>query len=92
MLHVSTRRLIWLLVLILYPLAASGQKRPITIDDYPAWKSIAQPTLSDDGQWMRYTYRPNEGDDTLFFKSLVSIKIYDTFWIAGAAEFGGAMR
>jgi acetyl esterase/lipase len=55
---------------------SQAQKKPLTIDDYPQWKSLAQPSLSDNGQWLRYSYRPNGGDDTLFFKSLVSDKNY----------------
>lgn len=55
---------------------SQAQKRPLTIEDYPQWKSIAQPSLSDNGQWLRYTHRPNGNDDTLFFKSLVSDKLY----------------
>ena len=55
---------------------SQAQKRPLTIDDYPQWKSIAQPSLSENGQWLRYTHRPNGNDDTLFFKSLVSDKLY----------------
>ncbi len=76
MLHASSRRLFWLLILFVLPLAATAQKRPLSIEDYPAWKSVVQPSLSDDGKWLRYTHRPNGSDDTLFFKSLTTDKLY----------------
>jgi dienelactone hydrolase len=53
-----------------------AQQRPLSIDDYPSWKAITSTALSENGQWFQYTYRPNEGDDTLFVKNLANQKVY----------------
>lgn len=45
-------------------------KKTLTIKDYPKWNRIASTVLSDDGNWMTYGYRPNDGDDTLYIKNI----------------------
>ena len=50
--------------------AASGAKEVLTLADYPGWKRIQSASLSPDGRWMSYGYRPNAGDDTLFIREL----------------------
>lgn len=42
--------------------AASGDKRPLALEDLLSWKGIRFPTLSNDGRWMAYILAPNEGD------------------------------
>src|ERR1051326_7497897 len=44
--------------------------KPITLEDYARFKRIAGAAISSDGKWMLYTVTPNEGDGTLFVKSL----------------------
>ncbi|HTM24990.1 MAG TPA: prolyl oligopeptidase family serine peptidase [Vicinamibacterales bacterium] len=62
------RLLLAVVVLALVPLfspAASMQtapKRPIELEDIIAWKSLATPVLSGDGQWFAYRLAPQEGD------------------------------
>ncbi len=58
------------------PPAAPGP-RPITLDDYPRFKRIAGASISTDGKWMLYTVTPNEGDGTLFVKSLDTATAYE---------------
>ena len=35
--------------------AQSGEKRPLTIDDYSRWRTIQTPSISGDGGWIAYT-------------------------------------
>ncbi len=42
--------------------AQSAPKRPLTIDDVVAFKSIGTTVLSPDGQWLAYRMGPQEGD------------------------------
>jgi hypothetical protein len=52
------------------PFEASGQtaqqpaasQHPIELADSLAWKRIAAPTVSNDGQWFAHKLTPNEGD------------------------------
>src|SRR5690606_3615204 len=37
------------------PLA--GQKKPLTMDDYPSWRQIEDQAISSDGRWVAYTLR-----------------------------------
>ena len=56
---------------------APSTPRPITLDDYPKFRRIAATAISNDGKWMHYTVTPNEGDGTLYVKSLDSETIHD---------------
>src|SRR5262249_20018103 len=51
--------------------------RPITLDDYPRFKRLANQAISTDGKWMLYTVTPNEGDGTLFVQSLDTTTKYE---------------
>ena len=68
------RLLLAIAVLALVPLfgpAASMQtppKRPIELEDIIAWKSLATPVLSSDGQWFGYRLAPQEGDAEVVVK------------------------
>jgi hypothetical protein len=62
--------------------AASGAvdpktPRPITLEDYPRFKRLANQAISTDGKWMLYTVTPNEGDGTLFVQSLDTTTKYE---------------
>jgi len=50
--------------------AAASGARVLTLDEYPGWKRIPSAAISPNGRWMTWTYRPNEGDDTLFIREL----------------------
>ncbi|UCE43251.1 MAG: S9 family peptidase [Candidatus Aminicenantes bacterium] len=58
--------------------AEQAEKKVLTLEDYPKWKHIQEVTISDNGDWITYGYRPNGGDVTLYIKSLETEKIYDT--------------
>lgn len=51
-------------------------KKVLALDDYPKWKKIVSTDLSDDGNWMMYSFLPNDGDDTLYIKNVVSEKVF----------------
>ncbi len=72
---------VWVfIVLCLIPvvlMAGQGEKKILTLDDYPQWKHIQEVTISDNGDWITYGYRPNGGDVTLYIKNLDNEKIYD---------------
>jgi len=51
--------------------------KPITLDDYPRFKRIAGTSISTDGKWMHYTVTPNEGDGTLYVKSLDTATVHE---------------
>ena len=55
----------------------SGGPRPITLDDYPRFKRLGGASISTDGKWMLYTITPNEGDATLFIKSLDTDTVFE---------------
>jgi len=61
---------------ILFSLAAEGQKKSITIDDYGRFRSVSSPAISDKGNWAGFTYETPRKDDTLVIKSLVTDKTY----------------
>ena len=53
--------------------AQSGdEKRTLEISDYHLWRTISGAEISDDGQWVSWTYTRVRGDDTLFVKGLDS--------------------
>ena len=56
--------------------AAAG-KKILTLEDYTEWKRIESASISPDGNWVTFAYRPNDGDATLYVKSLVSDKVYE---------------
>src|SRR5262245_65125336 len=43
-------------------LAQSTQKKALTQADWDRWRSITNPTLSNDGKWAAYTLTPQVGD------------------------------
>jgi dipeptidyl aminopeptidase/acylaminoacyl peptidase len=53
------------LLLVALPLpvfAQSAQKKALTQADWDRWRSIQNPTLSNDGKWAAYTLSPQVGD------------------------------
>ncbi len=66
-----------LLVMPVVLLARQGEKKVLTLDDYPKWKHIEEVTISDNGDWITFGYRPNGGDVTLYIKNLDNGKVYD---------------
>jgi len=57
-------------------LSAQNNLKVLNLEDYPQWKRVVSTGISADGQWIFYAYRPNDGDDTLYLKSLADSKEY----------------
>jgi dipeptidyl aminopeptidase/acylaminoacyl peptidase len=51
---------------------AQSAKRPLTHDDYDAWRSIFTPTLTRDGRYLAYSYMPQDGDGELIIRDVKS--------------------
>ena len=51
-----------ILFLALIPLLVFGQKKPLTHADYDGWKSLRSPSITDNGEWIKYDINPQEGD------------------------------
>ena len=51
---------------------APAVARPLTHNDYDAWRSILSPTLSPDGRTVAYAFMPLEGDGELVIRSVSS--------------------
>lgn len=66
-----------LLVLPVVLTAGQGEKKVLTLDDYPEWKHIEDATIADNRDWITFGYRPNGGEVTLNIKNLNNGKIYD---------------
>ena len=54
--------------------AQSAPKRPLTIDDVVAFKSIGATALSPNGQWLAYRLAPQEGDAEVIVRSTTTDK------------------
>ena len=53
------------------PIAPTGQ-RPLSLDDFDAWRSLASPTLSRDGRWLAYSFMPQDGDGEVILRELAT--------------------
>ena len=77
----ARRRLAFLPALILafgsIAIAQSAVPKPIALEDYAKIKRITAAAISADGKWMHYTVTPNDGDPTLFIKSLDGDKVHE---------------
>ncbi|MFC1728948.1 alpha/beta hydrolase family protein [candidate division KSB1 bacterium] len=51
-------------------------KKVLSIDDYEMWRTIGNSSISDNGDWISFSYIYQERDDTLYVKSTVSDIIY----------------
>ena len=49
--------------------SAHAQKRPLTPTDWDRWRSIAAPTVSNDGRWVVYSLVPQVGDGELVVRA-----------------------
>ena len=52
--------------------ATGGAKRPLSLDDFDAWRSLASPTLSRDGHWLAYSFMPQDGDGEVILRELTT--------------------
>lgn len=75
------------LIFILFVSQSSlAQNKILTLEDYGQWSRITGTEITDDGAWMAYGLHPNEGNDTLYVKSLRNDKVYE-LPIGSDAEF-----
>jgi dipeptidyl aminopeptidase/acylaminoacyl peptidase len=52
----------------------------LNLDDYKDWNRITNTAISPDGQWMTYTYAPNEGDTATFFiREMAGDTVFSTY-------------
>lgn len=82
---------LFLLLIFLIGNTAVAQKKTLTLNDYGQWSRIVGTELSNNGQWMAYALSPNDGDDTLYVKSLDEETRY-FIPVAGDAEFSSDSR
>ena len=55
----------------LTPATVTAQ-RPLSLDDFDAWRSLASPTLSRDGRWLAYSFMPQDGDGEVILRELAT--------------------
>ena len=46
--------------------------RPLTHEDFDAWRGIYTPVVSRDGRWLAYSYMPQDGDGDLVVRELAT--------------------
>jgi hypothetical protein len=68
--HPTVARSLCLVVTLGVVLQAAPPKRALTHRDYDSWRSIASPSLSRNGEWLAYSYMPQEGDGDLVVRNL----------------------
>jgi len=57
--------------------AQSTNKKVLTIDDYERWRTIGAVSISDNGEWITFSYVFADKDDTLYIKSTSTDKVYE---------------
>ena len=48
---------------------SAQEKKTLTPEDLPGWKSMKNPRISNDGKWVSYEVAPYVGDGTLYLKN-----------------------
>ena len=54
------------------------EKKALQLEDYKSWNRIANASLSPNGEWMTYSYSPNEGDSPFFIRDIDGDTVYST--------------
>lgn len=67
------------LITYFYTFSFAQEKKPLTLDDYKMWNRITNVSLSDNGEWMTYSYTPNEGDSRFFIREVEKDTVFSTF-------------
>lgn len=62
-------------------------KKALSLEDYKQWNQITNTAISPNGQWMTYSYSPNEGDTARFFVRKVEGDIVYETWNAKTVTF-----
>ncbi len=66
------------ILFIMQPLFAQETgKKAMIIDDYGRWRSIGSTSISTDGNWITFSYRTPNKNDTLFVKNVITEKAFD---------------
>ncbi|MGZ3938233.1 MAG: alpha/beta hydrolase family protein [Flavisolibacter sp.] len=60
----------FVVLLLLSPVLAFAQKKPLDHTVYDCWQSIGEKLISNNGKWVIYTVTPQEGDADLFIQSV----------------------
>jgi hypothetical protein len=63
-------------LLVLATVCAAADKRPISHDDYDAWRQINGQAISWDGEWVLYLEVPGEGNGELVVQQIAGTKQY----------------
>ena len=69
----------------------TGEKKPLTMDDYSLWRSVSSTAISHDGTWVTFAYSQFESNDTLYVQSLESDTEY-TIPLASGPRFSDDSR
>lgn len=77
---------ICLLVFITVNSISAQEKKPITHNDYAKWKSISEFNISNNGKFIYYVIKPQEGDGYLYIENLKT-KVRDSIQRAYDAKF-----
>lgn len=56
---------------------ALAQKKPLDATAYDIWRSVSQPSLSNDGKWLAFGYSLQEGDRVNEVKATDGSKVYN---------------
>lgn len=69
----------WSLVsaVFLASLSSQAQKKPVDHSVYDSWQSIGATTTTPNGQWVSYTIKPQEGDQTLIIRNTNDLTQFD---------------
>ena len=70
--HKLVFRPFFLIALALVSSAALAQKRPLSQQDFDAWKSIQAQQLSRDGKWVAYALVAQDGDGEIIVRNIAS--------------------
>ncbi len=54
--------------------ATTAAPRPLTHDDFDAWRGVFTPIVSRDGRWLAYSYMPQDGDGDVVIRELATGK------------------
>ena len=65
-----------ILLLLLSVVVVAQQKKTLQLEDYKDWNRISNTALSPNGEWMTYSYSPNEGDATFYIRKINADTVY----------------
>ena len=72
----SSYFLAFLGLLLSSQMAFAQEKKALQLEDYKHWNRIGNTALSPDGEWITYSYAPNDGDATFFIRDLDGDTVY----------------